>query len=173
MLNPFVTLDDLTSPRLTTSFDDIGRIAYQAADSAPVVNTTVVPSTDLIMSIDPFGLYLYEAMILYTSGTASDFTHRLSDDTGRALFIGVELTKWTSGVTGTTISSPIEHDEILSDMNSGGAGTGNIMATMEAGLMGAAIGQSRVSVWYAQATLDATTAVVLKQGSWIRLTRID
>lgn len=167
MLNPFSAGQDLTAAALNAAFD-IVRPVVQGADSPPVNNSTsLVASTYLTLPVVASASYLAEMELIYDTAAAADFQSSLVIPSGTGI-----LSRWTSGAAGTAIDSVIEHNANTSlIMISGGVAVGTFMSCRRSGMLVIGGSSGNATIFFAQVTANVSNTV-LKQGSWLRLTRV-
>jgi hypothetical protein len=163
-LVPFFAGQDATSTTLNAAFDII-QTAYQGADSTPVNNSVVLAaSTYLTLPVAASGFYIYESMILYDTNATADFQHLIVLPVGGT---NGNLSRLTANTASTLTYNA---DTSLSTA-SGGVASGTILACERTGLISIAGAVGNVSIQFSQNTATAVNTI-LKQGSWIRLTKV-
>jgi hypothetical protein len=147
--------------------------AHKGADTARSQNATLADDPDLTLSLDANATYLVEWCIFYTANSTTgriNFAQRVpSGSTG-------SIAAWSpDGAMGTGFSTAevrlIGTASPTSAQFAGGAGTGVIVSSRQAGTLVTGSTAGTYAVQWAQAE-SSTTATTVKQFSWIKLTRV-
>lgn len=157
-LVPFVAGQDLTAVALNAAFDVV-RVAYQAQDSAGVINTTYVSSTSLVLSIEANTNYYIEFELFYDTNATADIKFKLLLPAGATS----RFSRWgdTTSTYQTTTSGEIAFN---------GVAAGTIVSAKPSAYIDNDTAAGNVTLQFAQNTTSGTT--ILKVGSIMRLTRL-
>jgi hypothetical protein len=167
VLNPFLAGQDLTAGDLTAAFD-ITRTVYQTADQTRNNSTSLLSSTDLVLSMAINSSYILEACIIYDSNSTADFKYSFSLPTGAT----IRQTPWGSDIGDTSIHTMILHDAYdTAGFSAGGVAAGTMMSIKPTGRIVMSTTAGNLVVQFAQNVANASDTK-LKRDSWLRLTKV-
>lgn len=163
----FLAGQTLTADLLNTEFDRV-REVYQQADQTVNNSTTFVSSTYLTLPVEANTGYIYEAFLVYDTGSTPDFKHKVLMPSGGFVRHGV----WTPTTTVSATNTTIGVDALDTDnFASGGISAGTRMTLRPSGIIAIAATAGDVTIQFAQQVANASNTS-LTFGSWMRLTRL-
>lgn len=175
LLVPMLPNQNLRAEFFNTSIDNMRSVAYQTSDIS-VTNsaTTFQLATDLIIpDLVAGGEYIFESCLFYDTPAAADINIRL-----RLPFIGaIAIAPWSSGTAITSATNNINQQAITDsgtgdtiELICGGVAAGTIMSIRPTGWFRMSTSSGSLAIDFMQNVASATSTI-LKQGSWIALTR--
>jgi hypothetical protein len=168
-LVPILAGSDATAATINAALDAVMRTAYQAVDSSPVNNSTVlVSSTYLTLPVAASTTYLFDGVIFYDATAAADFKNSLALPVGST---GL-ASPWGSDTAAASVSATIEHDAFTSlTWATGGVASGTVMCSRPTGKFSTDTLGGSVTFQFAQNVANVSNAI-LKAGSSIRLIKV-
>lgn len=177
LLVPMVANQDVRAGFFNSSIDNMRSVAYQTSDVS-VTNsaTTFQLATDLIIpALVANAEYIFESCLFYDTPAAADINIRI-----RLPFIGaICIANWGSGTTITGATNNIDQSAITSSGTGstiefiyGGVAAGTVMCVRPAGWIRMSTASGDLAIDFVQNVASATSTI-LKQGSWIALTRVE
>lgn len=172
MLNPVLAGQNLTADFFNTSIDNARSMKYQKTDLTRNNTTTYLDSTDLVIALVAGAAYTFEGLFFYDTSATADIKIRITLPTGAVSLIS----PWSSGTGISATANPLNQQAVadVSDVNewiAGGVAIGTLMSIRPVGWINVTGAAGNLTVGFAQNTASAVNTL-LKQGSWIALTRV-
>lgn len=175
LLIPMVPNQDFRSEFFNTTIDNMHSVAYQTSDiSVTSQATSFQLATDLILpDLVADAEYIFESCLFYDTSATADINIRI-----RLPFIGaILIAPWSSGTAITTATNNINQQGQGStssstvEMIAGGVAAGTVMSIRPTGWIRMFTSSGDLAIDFMQ-SVSSATSTILKQGSWIALTRV-
>lgn len=173
LLAPAIDFQQLQATFFNGSIDRMRSTAYQTIDLTVNDTTTYTDSTDLSIPIDPNSDYIFESCLLYDTSATADAKLKINFPFANPALIA----PWSSGTAITTATNSLNQQGVDApafltiEFACGGVASGTIMSIRPAGWFH---NDSVTGPLFISITQNTATAVntILKQGSWIAITRV-
>jgi len=172
-LSPF-SIDDIPpARRLNTALDNTYTVAFVFTDAiinnAGLGNGTGIP--DLTIPVPASAWFAFDAHIMFDSNTIADLAMRFPGPFNT--FWG--LANWGPPLSATSTTNQLElamsTGTTTRDVSYGGAGSGTPISARPAGYVVTSTTPGTISVSFWQNTADPSNTII-KQGSWVSLSRV-
>jgi hypothetical protein len=175
---PLASQQDLTSEFFNTSIDDMWSVAFQASDNSTTSNVAIggeVYSTDLTLPMASSGIYIFQSCLFYDTPAAADISIKISTPFVNAGYVS----PWSSGTAITGVTNNIDQsatDTLATSglayfFSCGGVASGTVMSIRPYGYFAQSTSSGYMRIAHQQVT-TSTSQTILKQGSWIALSRV-
>lgn len=175
---PLASIQDFTSEFFNTSIDDMWSVAFQASDNSTVSNVgvgTEVYSPDLTLPMASAGIYIFQSCFFYDTSAAADISIIIKTPFVSAGYVA----PWSSGtaITGATnnidqsATNTLATSGLAYFFSCGGVGSGTVMSIRPYGYFEQDTSSGFMQIAHQQVT-TSTAQTILKQGSWIALSRV-
>lgn len=171
-LFPLLAGAELTATFFNDSIDNCRSVKYQTADQTRTSSTTYLDSTSLVMPVVANGVYQFDSCLFYDTSATADVKIRMTLPAGSAALVA----PWSSGtgISGTANSinqqgaAPVSN---VLEWVAGGVATNTVMSIRPVGWINIGGTAGNLVIGHAQNTSSAVNTV-LKQGSWIAVSRV-
>lgn len=176
LLMPMVQNQDFRAEFFNTSIDNMRSVAYQTADVSIVNDAiTFIESTDLVIpDLVANAEYIFESCLFYDTNATADIVLNI-----KLPFVGAAMiAPWYSGTAITGAVNNINQQGLdattfrVVQFIAGGVAAGTIMSVRPAGWLRMSTSSGPLSIEFGQ-NVASTTSTILKQGSWIAITRVE
>lgn len=155
---------------LGASFDDAVSIKkIKTADVSRINTVTAADDDELLFPGLPVGTYILDGMLIYEGSTTGDIKFGFANDAN--ITINWAFLAQNGAATGTT-GSFNQAVGTADQFARGGVGAGTPMIAPILGALTVATAAADFKAQWAQNTLDAGVATILKKFSWLRLQKV-
>jgi hypothetical protein len=172
LLTPMAPNQDVTAAFVNTCIDNMRTAVYQTADVTVNNTATYQDSADLVLPLDFLASYVVESCLFYDTNATADIKIRFNFPIINAASL---IAPWSSGTAITGTSNSINqngvHNSFTFEFVCGGVSAGTVMSIRPVGYIETGTSSVPFTVGFAQNTATAVSTI-LKQGSWIAVSRV-
>lgn len=169
-MSAFTAGQRLTADLLNEEFNRVRRV-YQEFDQSVLNSTTLVSSTDLVLSVEASTVYTLESYIITDANTTADVKYNILVPSGASV-LGHSRWGGKSGDTSVTSSVDRQAGDGFPTLDLSGVGAGTLLTSRPHANIAVSTTAGNVTFQFAQQVANNTNATILKAGSWMELVKI-